>query len=396
MIPFLIKIPLPALISLIFSAVIFMYLFSFKNKKPHLNIYTHIFLSFVFSGIFLIFFNKNDFPAEIVISFSFILFLALIITTYKEYGRKLDFYYFSLIIFYTLNFFFYYLLVRYPQAIIKFPWNPGINYVVIILSVFVALFHIKRQAHNKLILYSYLSLSSIYIFDLFIKGKYGYWLSILAIIIFYTLHFSNAKKQVYIPLLNKIEKLKIQVKKQEAQLPEHIRQKFQIMEHNKAKLMDMAYTDKMTGVSNKDKLTSIVRDLINDSKIQKFSILMFDIDNFKTINDNMGHLVGDESLIALAKFGEDSIRKNDYIGRYGGDEFIIILPNLDAYEAKMIAERFRMKISQQTKPKFTISIGVASFPDDGNTFKELIAAADKGLYLSKERGKNRVSHLKLY
>jgi len=373
-----------------------MYLFSFKNKKPHLNIYTHIFLSFVFSGIFLIFFNKNDFPAEIVISFSFILFLALIITTYKEYGRKLDFYYFSLIIFYTLNFFFYYLLVRYPQAIIKFPWNPGINYVVIILSVFVALFHIKRQAHNKLILYSYLSLSSIYIFDLFIKGKYGYWLSILAIIIFYTLHFSNAKKQVYIPLLNKIEKLKIQVKKQEAQLPEHIRQKFQIMEHNKAKLMDMAYTDKMTGVSNKDKLTSIVRDLINDSKIQKFSILMFDIDNFKTINDNMGHLVGDESLIALAKFGEDSIRKNDYIGRYGGDEFIIILPNLDAYEAKMIAERFRMKISQQTKPKFTISIGVASFPDDGNTFKELIAAADKGLYLSKERGKNRVSHLKLY
>jgi len=396
LIPFLIKIPLPALISLIFSAVIFMYLFSFKNKKPHLNIYTHIFLSFVFSGIFLIFFNKNDFPAEIVISFSFILFLALIITTYKEYGRKLDFYYFSLIIFYTLNFFFYYLLVRYPQAIIKFPWNPGINYVVIILSVFVALFHIKRQAHNKLILYSYLSLSSIYIFDLFIKGKYGYWLSILAIIIFYTLHFSNAKKQVYIPLLNKIEKLKIQVKKQEAQLPEHIRQKFQIMEHNKAKLMDMAYTDKMTGVSNKDKLTSIVRDLINDSKIQKFSILMFDIDNFKTINDNMGHLVGDESLIALAKFGEDSIRKNDYIGRYGGDEFIIILPNLDAYEAKMIAERFRMKISQQTKPKFTISIGVASFPDDGNTFKELIAAADKGLYLSKERGKNRVSHLKLY
>ncbi len=73
-----------------------------------------------------------------------------------------------------------------------------------------------------------------------------------------------------------------------------------------------------------------------------------------------------------------------------------MLPNLDAFEAKMIAERFRIKISQQTKPKFTISIGVASYPEDGKTFKELIETADKGLYLSKERGKNRVSHSKLY
>ena len=62
----------------------------------------------------------------------------------------------------------------------------------------------------------------------------------------------------------------------------------------------------------------------------------------------------------------------------------------------MIAERFRSKVAQQTKPKFTISIGVSSYPEDGKSFKELIQAADKALYLSKERGKNRVSHAKLY
>jgi diguanylate cyclase (GGDEF)-like protein len=193
-----------------------------------------------------------------------------------------------------------------------------------------------------------------------------------------------------------MEKLENQAKKQTAELPEHIRQKFQIMENTKAKLLDMAYTDKMTGVVNKDKLTSIIRDLINDTKVEKFSILIFDIDNFKFINDNMGHLIGDESLISLARLGEDSIRKNDYIGRYGGDEFVIVLPALDAYGAKMIAERFRSKVAQQTKPKFTISIGVSSYPEDGKSFKELIQAADKALYLSKERGKNRVSHAKLY
>ncbi len=92
-------------------------------------------------------------------------------------------------------------------------------------------------------------------------------------------------------------------------MPEHIRQKFQIMEHNKAKLMDMAYTDKMTGVANKEKLVSIIRDLINDNRIEIFSILMFDIDNFKIINDNTGHLVGDESLVTMARLDEDSIRK---------------------------------------------------------------------------------------
>lgn len=396
MIPQLINISLSAFISLIFSVAIFSYLFSFDNKKPHLNIYSYLFLSFVFSGIFLAFFNKNNIPAEIIVSFSFIIFLSLILTTYKEYGRKLDFYYFSLIVFYTLNFFFYYLLVRYPSVFENIPWNPGLYYLVIILSLFTALFHLKRKAHNKLVLYSYFSVTLIYLFNMIIPGTSGYWLHLFAMISFFSLHFFNAKKQVYAPLLIKMKKLENQAKKQTAELPEHIRQKFQIMENTKAKLLDMAYTDKMTGVVNKDKLTSIIRDLINDTKVEKFSILIFDIDNFKFINDNMGHLIGDESLISLARLGEDSIRKNDYIGRYGGDEFVIVLPALDAYEAKMIAERFRSKVAQQTKPKFTISIGVSSYPEDGKSFKELIQAADKALYLSKERGKNRVSHAKLY
>ncbi len=247
-----------------------------------------------------------------------------------------------------------------------------------------------------MVFYSYF-LPLIYSFSkIFFDGVTRELFCTASIAVFFIIHFINAQRQVYTPLLKKLADLESQKKNQEALMPEHIKQKFQILEHNKAKLMDMAYTDKMTGVSNKDKVISQIKDLIKDPRVNIFSILMFDIDNFKTINDNLGHLVGDECIISMARLAEESIRKNDFIGRYGGDEFIIVLPNLDAYEAKIIAERFRQKIAQQTKPRFTISIGVASFPGDGLTFKELLESADKALYISKEKGKNKVSHVKLY
>ncbi len=137
--PILINITLPVLISLIFSSVIFIYLFSFNNKKSHLNIYTHLFLSFTFSGIFLSLFNKNNVPAKIIISFSFILFLTLILTTYKEYGRKLDFYYFSLIVFYSLNFF-----------------------LLLIKSLFINSRKLTLESRDKLFAYSYFCFCSFF------------------------------------------------------------------------------------------------------------------------------------------------------------------------------------------------------------------------------------------
>ena len=392
-----INISINTFISFTLSLLIFVYFYSFKDKKPHLNMYAQLFLSFVFSGLFLMFFNKElQYSENFILAASFIFFLGFIFFTYKKYGSNLDFFYFVLISFYVINFFFYYLITKYSHIFITLSENPYPVYLILIISSALIIFHKNKQAHNNVVFYSYF-LPFIYsISTIFFNGFTRELFSTTTIAGFFIIHFINAQRQVYTPLLKKLADLESQKKNQEALMPEHIKQKFQILEHNKAKLMGMAYTDKMTGVSNKDKVISQIKDLIKDPRVNVFSILMFDIDNFKNINDNLGHLVGDECIISMARLGEESIRKNDFIGRYGGDEFIIVLPNLDAYEAKIIAERLRQKIAQQTKPKFTISIGVASFPGDGLTFKELLESADKALYISKEKGKNKVSHVKLY
>jgi diguanylate cyclase (GGDEF)-like protein len=119
---------------------------------------------------------------------------------------------------------------------------------------------------------------------------------------------------------------------------------------------------------------------------------MFDIDNFKTINDSLGHVTGDLCLKNLAVIASNNIREVDFLGRYGGDEFIIVLPSLSENEAKFVAERFKNKVNENSNPKFTVSIGIATYPRDGQTVKELISVADKGLYKSKSKGKNSISH----
>ena len=379
-----ITLPLPIFISFVFSLSIFFYLFTFKEKKAPLKIYNHLFLTFVFSGFFLIF-SDNILPTNFLLSSSFIIFLVFLIFTYRKYGDNQDLLYFILIIFYTLNITFYYLLIKHNSIFINFSSGNITYYLITLVLVFLLVIHKKTKTENNIIFFSYVLLLTFYLINIFYSALLNPWINVVLLISFFSLHLINSYQQAYSPLIRRIKKLKIQTNRQTAELPEHIRQQFQIMEHNKAKLMDMAYTDKMTGVFNKDKITSLIKDMIRDSRVNVFSIMMFDIDDFKKINDNLGHLVGDESL-----------RKNDYIGRYGGDEFLIILSGLDPYETKVIAERFRTKIASRSKPNFTVSIGVASYPEDGKTFKELIEAADKALYLSKKRGKNRVSHLKLY
>jgi diguanylate cyclase (GGDEF)-like protein len=101
-------------------------------------------------------------------------------------------------------------------------------------------------------------------------------------------------------------------------------------------------------------------------------------------------------LKTLALIASSNIREVDHLGRYGGDEFIIVLPTLEAKEAKFVAERFRKKINETSNPRFTVSIGIATYPNDGQTVKDLISAADKGLYKAKSRGKNTICHATLF
>jgi diguanylate cyclase (GGDEF)-like protein len=129
-----------------------------------------------------------------------------------------------------------------------------------------------------------------------------------------------------------------------------------------------------------------------------FSLIMFDIDHFKKFNDTYGHLQGDVIIKEIAGIMRRSVRSIDLTARYGGEEFAVILPEVDARGAIVVAERLRSTVAGYSFPgeegplRVTVSIGVAEFkPERMRSASEIIAEADKALYQSKEMGRNRVT-----
>jgi diguanylate cyclase (GGDEF)-like protein len=125
---------------------------------------------------------------------------------------------------------------------------------------------------------------------------------------------------------------------------------------------------------------------------------MLDVDNFKYINDTYGHKIGDTILINLAQALQTHSRKTDIVCRYGGEEFIILLPNTNIHGAKSLADKIRahieecsLDINKETKVKFTVSVGVSQVDaDKEKNFESAIKRADDALYEAKETGKNKV------
>ena len=130
-----------------------------------------------------------------------------------------------------------------------------------------------------------------------------------------------------------------------------------------------------------------------------FSLLMLDVDHFKNYNDLNGHPAGDSVLKELGRLLLDKKRVNDFAARYGGEEFVIVLVDTPKKIAKEVAERLRIKIEkhkfslEETQPggNLTISMGLASFPNDAKSAVDLVKAADKALYQAKDAGRNRVA-----
>lgn len=125
---------------------------------------------------------------------------------------------------------------------------------------------------------------------------------------------------------------------------------------------------------------------------EKFSVIMLDIDNFKNINDTYGHLVGDEVLKSIANVLDKHRRVEDFVVRYGGEEFVILLEHCSLDDAKIIAEKLRKEIEQLHPHNIdvTCSFGVCSLQKRHQTLEELLKDADEALYSAKNSGKNRV------
>lgn len=161
-----------------------------------------------------------------------------------------------------------------------------------------------------------------------------------------------------------------------------------------------AHKDSLTDLWNHGYFQHIFDEKLRITKehLSYLSLIILDIDNFKNYNDCWGHQKGDEILSKISKIILETSRKIDFVCRYGGEEFAIILPEATKKEAQMIAERIRcqvekhdsLQISGQPPQKITVSIGIASFPEDGNTKQELLRSADEALYEAKRSGKNKV------
>jgi diguanylate cyclase (GGDEF)-like protein len=129
---------------------------------------------------------------------------------------------------------------------------------------------------------------------------------------------------------------------------------------------------------------------------ESVALLLADVDHFKEINDTHGHLIGDDMLRALAGELRQQVRKSDIVGRFGGEEFVVLLPHTTAVEACRIAERLRRAagalavLAGEGSVGATISIGVAALYQHGRELFELLAAADLALYRAKHTGRDRV------
>jgi diguanylate cyclase (GGDEF)-like protein len=165
-----------------------------------------------------------------------------------------------------------------------------------------------------------------------------------------------------------------------------------LMEANK-KLVFSATHDDLTKVYNRHAIFNFLEnDILRIKRTnENLSIIMFDIDYFKEINDTYGHLAGDNVLCRVVQIVKDTIREIDLIGRYGGDEFIIILPNTKLKRAKDIAKRILTRIEDEKYDnidmKITLSIGLSEYVN-GETLDKFIEKVDKALYEAKESGKN--------
>ena len=169
--------------------------------------------------------------------------------------------------------------------------------------------------------------------------------------------------------------------------------------HLYEKTVTLSHSDSLTNLINHGRFQYLLsRELKTAAKFKKpLSLVMIDIDNFKNFNDTLGHPSGDKVLLDIAKILKRTCRSTDILARYGGEEFVVVLLDTNKESAWGLAERLRQAVEKfaflgediQPNNNLTISLGLASFPEDGKNKEGLISKADNALYQAKKAGKNR-------
>jgi diguanylate cyclase (GGDEF)-like protein len=159
----------------------------------------------------------------------------------------------------------------------------------------------------------------------------------------------------------------------------------------------LSTVDSLTGLYNRTFFFSALEREIarGDRSGRAFCLVMLDLDDLKTVNDRFGHIAGDQVLRTVADVVRNGVRKIDVAARYGGDEFVAVLPETDPTGGWVLAEKIRLTVADQGAPGIdpspTVSVGVVSYPADGRSADALLVSADRAMYASKRGGKNRVA-----
>src|SRR6185503_6841779 len=161
-----------------------------------------------------------------------------------------------------------------------------------------------------------------------------------------------------------------------------------------SELEKLSLTDALTGLYNRRHLMGTLATEVQRSRRQRrsFTVLLADVDKFKQYNDTHGHLAGDAALVKIAEVFRRTTRAVDCVARYGGEEFVVMLLECPMATAVLVAERIRARVADQDlgEGKLTVSVGLAEYPDGGDTPEELIATADAAMYQAKSSGRNQV------
>jgi diguanylate cyclase (GGDEF)-like protein len=166
------------------------------------------------------------------------------------------------------------------------------------------------------------------------------------------------------------------------------------LEKKNFELEQISITDRLTQLYNRHKLDEVIFTQIQHLERYgtPFGIILLDVDNFKSVNDTYGHQIGDKVLIEFSKILREQCRKTDIVGRWGGEEFMVICPENDLEKTAQLAENLRKKIENMDFPvvqSCTASFGVTAYLPDDHT-ERIVARADTALYKAKEAGRNRV------
>lgn len=379
-----------ALIFIVFSFTIYVFTRSLSQKPSLTTLQAALFVNPLVAGLVL--FYSNQLPAAAMLgSAQTLMTLAwLILQKWPPGEGDLGNWEKCILVFGLAPL----LLLIKPEIFLYNEWMPQIP-LFLSAALVLAVLLVQRKKHPESKPYLYPALVFFGLAPLALL-RTDSWLKAMAILLYtgaFSYFFAYFYRQSIDVLGAKIVDAEAKLLEWERSVRKEVNKRTFEVERSNTRLLDMTKIDPMTELYNKVNIIKIIDALAEDRQQRPFTVLMFDIDNFKNINDTRGHLTGDMIIKQVAATARSCVRDRDSVGRYGGDEFIIALPTANLTDAHTIAERLRTRIADNELINCTVSIGLASFPVDGTNAQELIKAADEGLYISKQKGRNAVSHL---